>query len=157
MLGVALGLSAAIFILNEFGQVAAYIACGTCVAIALVPSEKVAILVVNFVAAQSCINALLDIRVLFRTEMVINGQVVGASDAHNMADASFGSHWHWASAWLLWSFVCFYVALRLIYLRHLAAEQLAIHSAGNAEARSADAEAAVAYSASPADGPPESA
>jgi hypothetical protein len=135
MLGVALGLSAAIYILNDFGKLAAYVACGACLAVALVPSERIAILVVNFVAAQSCINALLDIRVLFRTEMVINGEVVGASDAHNMADATFGSYWLWAAIWLAWSFLAFYVALRLIYLRHLAAEQRAIHSAGNAEAR----------------------
>ena len=71
----------------------------------------------------------LDIRVLFRPQLVINGEVVGASDAHNMATATAGSHWLWASIWLAWSFVCFYVALRVTYLRQRAAVGAAPSSA----------------------------
>ena len=118
----------------------AAIGCGAGLALALVPSEGLAILAVNFVAAQSCINALLDIRVLFRTDMVINGEVVGASDAHNMATSTFGNHWLWASVWLAWSCLAFYVALRIIYLRHLAIEERAVRAAARAQAQ-ADAEA----------------
>ncbi len=133
-LGIALGLSGLLWIENDFGQSFAYIACASCLAIALVPSERLAILVTNFIAAQACINAVLDIRVLFRTDMVINGEIVGSSDAHNMANATFGNHWLWASVWLLWSCVCFYIALRIILIRHVASEERAIHTAGNSQA-----------------------
>lgn len=134
-LGALLGLSALIWIRNDFAIHAAYIGVGVCFALALVPSERIAILVVNFIAAQACINALLDIRVLFRTDMVINGKVVGASDAHNMANATFGSHWLWAAIWLFWSGICFFIALRLIYLRHLAFEERAIRASALAKAK----------------------
>ena len=80
--------------------------------------RKAASFIVNFIAAQACVNAVLDIRVLFRPQLVINGQIVGASDAHNMASATFGTHWMWAGVWLAWSFACFYVALRIRFLRH---------------------------------------
>jgi hypothetical protein len=101
----------------------------------MLPSERLAILVVNFIAAQACINALLDIRVLFRTDMVINGKIVGASDAHNMAKVTFGSYWVWASIWLVWSCVCFFLALRLILLRQVAVEERKIRIAAKHKAR----------------------
>ncbi len=138
-LGAGLGISGAIWIANSYGQSVAYIGGAVCIAISLVPSERLALLVTNFIAAQACINAVLDIRVLFRTDMVINGQVAGASDAHNMASATFGSHWLWASIWLGWSCLCFYVALRVILKRHIQQEDLAIHAAARAQAIPADA------------------
>jgi hypothetical protein len=133
-LGAALGLSGVIWIANSYGQSVAFIGCASCIAISLVPSERFAILVTNFIAAQACINAVLDIRVLFRTDMVINGQIAGASDAHNMAKATFGSHWLWASVWLGWSCLCFFVALRIILKRHIALEDLAVHAAARSQA-----------------------
>jgi hypothetical protein len=71
----------------------------------------------HFIAAQSCVNALLDIRVLFRPEQIVNGKFT-ESDAHSMARATFGTTeqwalWFWAVAWLVWSLAVFYVALRL--------------------------------------------
>lgn len=117
LLGALLTLSALIFVENQFGIVATAVAAGVLGAIAIFGGEGLAVLVVNFLAAQSSINALLDIRVLFRTDMVINGKIVGASDAHNMAAATFGSHWLWAGVWLAVSAAAFYVALRLVYLR----------------------------------------
>lgn len=133
-LGAALGLSGLVWIENSFGQSFAYIGCATCIAISLVPSERLALLITNFIAAQACINAVLDIRVLFRTDMVINGQVAGASDAHNMAAATFGNHWLWASIWLAWSCLCFYVALRIVLIRHIEHEDRAIHAAARSQA-----------------------
>jgi hypothetical protein len=59
----------------------------------------------------------LDIRVLFRPQMVVDGRVVGVSDAHRMAEVSFGNHILWATVWMIISFVCFYLALRLILRR----------------------------------------
>ena len=75
------------------------------------------VLVAHFVAAQACVNALLDIRVLLRPSQVVDGQVAGASDAHNMAAATFGTTatwavWTWAIIWLLWSLAVLFVALR---------------------------------------------
>ncbi len=135
ILAVVLAASAQFWIKNDFAIHAAYIGAAVCFALALLPFERLAILVVNFIAAQACINALLDIRVLYRTDMVINGKVVGASDAHNMAKVSFGSYWHWASFWLFWSGLCFFFALRLILLRQVAFEERAIRSAAQQKAR----------------------
>ncbi len=119
-LGAALVISLLFWVRNQFGMAAVAIAALACLTAARFASEPIALFLVNFVAAQSCINAVLDIRVLFRPQLVINGQVVGASDAHNMAAASFGSHWLWASIWLVWSFACFYAALRIVFLRQQA-------------------------------------
>ena len=84
-------------------------------AIALPGRWRVA--VAHFVAAQACVNALLDIRVLLRPAQVVNGLEAGASDAHTMAAATFGTTalwavWFWAVVWLVWSLVVLYVALR---------------------------------------------
>jgi hypothetical protein len=117
---VALALSLLFWVRNDFGMGAVAIGALACLILARFGGESVSLLVVNFVAAQACINAVLDIRVLFRPQLVINGEVVGVSDAHNMAAASFGTHWMWAGVWLGWSFICFYAALRLAYLRQRA-------------------------------------
>jgi hypothetical protein len=103
--------------------VAALGAVAAVVGLALPPRWRVA--VAHFVAAQSCVNALLDIRVLFRPAQVVNGQVAGASDAHNMAASTFGTTetwavWTWAVIWLVWSLVVLYAALRLSGSRALA-------------------------------------
>lgn len=71
----------------------------------------------HFIAAQACVNALLDIRVLLRPSQVVDGQLAGRSDAHNMALATFGTTanwavWLWAGLWLAWSLAVLYAALR---------------------------------------------
>ena len=114
IVGAALTISALVWVRNPFGIAMVGVGAGVCLLLAAFAGERAAVYAVNFVAAQSCINAVLDIRVLFRTEMVINGEVVGASDAHNMAGATFGNHWLWAGVWLAWSFAAFYFALRKI-------------------------------------------
>lgn len=73
--------------------------------------------VAHFIAAQACVNALLDIRVLLRPAQVVNGRETGVSDAHTMAAATFGTTelwavWFWAVVWLVWSLAVLYVALR---------------------------------------------
>lgn len=115
-LAAILAISALFWIENQFGVIAASAGAGM-FAIAALISERIAVLVVNFVAAQASINAFLDIRVLFRPNMVINGKVVGRSDAHNMASATFGNHWLWAGVWIVASLALLYAALRIIYLR----------------------------------------
>lgn len=119
---LAMALSAALWIDNRFGLWVGY---GGAVAFALAAAvlpERWASWALSFVAAQACINAVLDIRVLFRPQLVINGEAVRASDAHKMAEAASGSATVWASLWLLWSFAIFFVALRLIYLRERASD-----------------------------------
>ena len=51
----------------------------------VLPRAAARVVVAHFIAAQSCVNALLDIRVLLRPSQVVDGKVAGASDAHNMA------------------------------------------------------------------------
>lgn len=114
-LGALLALSALLWIRNDFGITAVLVGAAACVGLAVIGGERLSIFVVNFIAAQACIHAILDIRVLFRSQMVINGEVVGASDAHNMASATFGNHWFWASVWIAMSALVFYLALRRIH------------------------------------------
>ncbi|HEY0192290.1 MAG TPA: M50 family metallopeptidase [Kofleriaceae bacterium] len=80
------------------------------------------LVIAHFIAAQACVNALLDIRVLLRPSQVVGGRVAGASDAHNMAAATFGTTatwavWLWAIVWLVWSLIVLYVALRMYSAR----------------------------------------
>jgi Peptidase M50B-like len=72
----------------------------------------------HFIAAQACINALLDIRVLLRPMQAVNGLLTGTSDATSMADNTFGTRepwavWFWAIVWLAWSLVVLFVALKI--------------------------------------------
>lgn len=76
------------------------------------------VFVVHFIAAQSCVNALLDIRVLLRPLQVVGGKSAGMSDAHNMALSTFGTTdtwavWTWAIIWLGWSLAVLFFALRV--------------------------------------------
>lgn len=93
-------------------------------AIALPGRWRVA--VAHFIAAQACVNAILDIRVLFRPHQIVNGlETQTKSDAHTMALTTFGTDdkwalWFWAVAWLMWSLVVLYVALRVSGSRALA-------------------------------------
>ncbi len=124
----------ALFVLgNEFGQWAiGASAIGFAVVAVAVPSRwRVA--VVQFVAAQACISAVLDVRVLFRPAQVVDGITVRASDAHNMARLTFGTTddwavWIWVVAWLVWSLGALFVALRLSGSRHRAHAAPADHS-----------------------------
>jgi hypothetical protein len=116
-LGILLAVTGIVWVHNDFGLVAVAIGAGACALAAALGSERLAVYAVNFIAAQACVQAVLDIRVLFRTELVINGRAVGASDAHAMASATFGSSKLWASVWLFASFVAFFVAMRAMKRR----------------------------------------
>ena len=110
-LGAVMALSALLWVRNTFG-IAATAAGGAILALAgWKAGEAAAGFLVNFLAAQSCINAVLDIRVLFGQTMYVNGQPHGQSDAHTVARMIGGPYWIWAASWLVWSFALFYVAL----------------------------------------------
>ncbi|MEM9491081.1 MAG: M50 family metallopeptidase [Myxococcota bacterium] len=115
-LGAAMALSALLLVANPFGIAVLAIGAVICIAAGVVAPERWATVAVHFIAVQSCINALLDIRVLFRANLMVNGQDMGKSDAHNMAEAAFGTPTLWAVLWLVWSFALLYAALRWVYL-----------------------------------------
>jgi hypothetical protein len=111
---------------DRFGQIAIGSMAVVVAAIALVVPARWRVALAHFIAAQSCVNALLDIRVLLRPNQVVNGmENVARSDAHAMALTTFGTNerwavWFWAITWLVWSLVVLYVALRISGSRALA-------------------------------------
>lgn len=126
VVGLLLGITAVAFIANPFGQVAIGTTGLFVVGAALFLPPHWSVLLCNFVAAQACIGALVDIRVLYRPFLVVAGEERG-SDAHQMASATFGhtqpwAIWLWASIWLLWSLVLLFAAIKLAQRR---AEKLA--------------------------------
>lgn len=103
---------------DRFGQWAAPAMGLTVAACALLLPARLRVLVAHFIAAQACVNALLDIRVLLRPSQVVDGKLAGMSDAHNMALNTFGTTetwavWTWAISWLAWSLAVLFVALRV--------------------------------------------
>jgi hypothetical protein len=117
-MGMALASTALVMIDNEFGQRAiGAIALGFVAVGALAPAQ-LRLWAMQFVAAQACVHALLDIRVLFRAVQIVGGKPAAMSDAHVMAASTLGSSerwavWLWAGLWLLWSLAVCFVAVRL--------------------------------------------
>jgi hypothetical protein len=110
---------------GRFGQIAVASTGAVALIAAMALPDRGAVMVANFVAAQACINAVVDIRVLYRPTLVVDGQTMGGSDAHTMAGATFGTTepwaiWVWASVWLLWSLALFFAALALARRRRAA-------------------------------------
>jgi hypothetical protein len=105
-----------LLIANQFGLVAMTTLGAALALAALLLPATWRLLLVHLIAAQACVNALLDIRVLFNASQVIDGKNTGASDASTMAQLTFGHSqpwavWLWAFAWLLWSLAVLYVAI----------------------------------------------
>jgi hypothetical protein len=122
--GAALALSALFIVSNPFGQALLAITGASMLALSALAPPRWAIGGAMLLAAQMCVNAVLDIRVLFRPVMVVDGKVAGGSDAHNMAEATFGqaSAWgvrFWASVWLVWSLALLFAAITIVRRRHL--------------------------------------
>ena len=115
-LALVLSVSAALMIANRFGQIAmTSIAVPIAAMAALAPARWV-VGVAQLLAAQACVGAVVDIRVLFRPNLVVDGQVVRDSDAHAMAVATFGTDaswavWTWAAIWIAWSLALLFVVL----------------------------------------------
>ncbi|MBP9087547.1 MAG: M50 family metallopeptidase [Kofleriaceae bacterium] len=102
---------------NQFGLVAMTLIGAAIAACGLVLPARWRLLALHIFAAQACVNALLDIRVLYRPAMMINGQMAGGSDASTMAQLTFDTQatwaqWFWATAWLVWSLLVLFIALR---------------------------------------------
>lgn len=116
-LGAILALSAALYVRNGFGVAAVLVGGAVLLLTAWRGNDDVRRFVVSFVAAQSCINAVFDIKVLFAPTMYVNGMPQRQSDAHVVASLLGGPHWLWAVVWLVWSFALFYGALRWLRVR----------------------------------------
>lgn len=106
-----------LMVANQFGLIAMTLIGAAIAACGLLLPMRWRLLTLHVFAAQACVNALLDIRVLFRPAMMINGQIAGGSDASTMAALTFGTQatwaqWFWAMLWLLWSLLVLFVALR---------------------------------------------
>jgi len=103
---------------GHFGEWAvAAIAIGLAVCAIVLP-PRVRVFGAHFIAAQACINALLDIRVLLRPMQAVNGVLSGNSDATSMAQNTFGVRaawavWFWTITWLVWSLAVLFIALRI--------------------------------------------
>jgi hypothetical protein len=116
--GIAAAMAAivALGVRNPFGVTALLAEAATLVAIARWGGERPCGFLVNFLAAQSCINAVLDIRVLFGSALYVDGQARSLSDADTVARLLGGPPALWASLWLIFSFALFYLALRWVRL-----------------------------------------
>ena len=117
VLGAVLAATALASISNHFGQVAIGATGVALIAIAALPRPRWHASLVHLLAAQACVGALVDIRVLFRPNLVVNGRVVSDSDAHAMAQATLGTEaawavWLWAGLWLAWSLALLFVVFR---------------------------------------------
>ena len=116
-LALTLGLSLPIWVRNDFGQGVVAVGALALLLLACLAPAAVSTFLANFIAAQACINAVLDIRILFRPVLVVNGEIIQVSDAHTMASVTFGPPQLWVGFWMCWSFACFYFALRQTYLK----------------------------------------
>jgi Peptidase M50B-like len=118
LVGGGLAVSALTIIANDFGRRSiAAIALGF-LALGLAAPARLRMWAMQFVAAQACVNALLDIRVLFRPVQIVGGKTAAMSDAQAMAAATLGTTdrwavWTWAVLWLLWTLAVCFVAVRL--------------------------------------------
>jgi hypothetical protein len=125
--GAALMLASALLVVsNDFGQVALALTGVGVLAAAIVLPAGWAQIAAHVVAAQAVINAVVDIRVLYRPTLYINGEPVRDSDAHAMAKATIGTDahwavWLWASLWLAWSLALLFATFRVIGRRDAAA------------------------------------
>jgi hypothetical protein len=111
-LAAIMALTAVVWVQNAFGIAAVLLGAGTLAFIGWSAPPRVVTFLLNFIAAQACINAVLDIRVLFGASMLVNGQPA-RSDAHTMSAVIGGAPSLWATVWLLWSFLMFFFAMRL--------------------------------------------
>ncbi|MBA3464339.1 MAG: M50 family metallopeptidase [Deltaproteobacteria bacterium] len=103
---------------DAFGPYAIGVMGAVFIAAAFLVPARIRRTLAHFVAAQACINALLDIRVLLRPSQVVGGSSGASSDATNMAASTFGTTadwavWTWAGIWILWSLLVLYVSLKL--------------------------------------------
>ncbi len=112
VLGVAMILSVGLFVRNLFGVGAICVIGAALLAVGWKAKDEIADLVFAFLAATCSLNAITSIRTLFSTNLVVNGESVGRSDATTVADALLLPSWFWAGAWMLLAVVVTAAGLR---------------------------------------------
>jgi hypothetical protein len=123
--GFLLLISTILVVANRFGQVALSITGAAIVLAAFTLPARWTQIAAHVLAAQACINAVVDIRVLYRPTLYIDGKAVRDSDAHAMALSTFGTNadwavWLWASIWIAWSLLLLFWVFRVIAKRDAA-------------------------------------
>src|SRR5262249_32305982 len=73
VVGALMAVSAALVVRNAFGLAALIGGAVAILGIAWLAGDRVATFLENFLAAQSCINAVLDIRILFGQNLIVDG------------------------------------------------------------------------------------
>lgn len=115
-LGVTMVAMDVVFMRNLFGLVAIGAIGVALVIAARKAGTAVASGILHLLAAQSCLNALLDIRVLFMVgTSTVPGQ--GRSDAATMQDLLLLPYWFWAALWMGLSVVLLSLALWRVWRR----------------------------------------
>lgn len=125
--GALMTASAILVVANRFGQAALGVT-GAAITLAAVTLPPRWVQVgAHAIAAQASINAVVDIRVLFRPTLYVNGEAVRDSDAHAMAAATFGTEANWAvwviaASWLAWSFALLFATFVVVKRREQAGQ-----------------------------------
>jgi hypothetical protein len=112
VLGGVMVLSAVVWVRNAFGIVAVGLLGAALVVAALRTGPRLRAFLVEFLAAQTCLNALLDIRTLFAAHTMLDGRPHGDSDARLVGRFVGGPFWLWAILWLVLSGALLFLALR---------------------------------------------
>jgi hypothetical protein len=102
ILALCMVLTLVFWVRNAFGAVVVALLAGAFGLLALRATDRWASMATSFLAAQACINAVLDIRVLY--------SVSGRSDAVQMSEIVGLWPWFWATLWLVLSGLLFWVA-----------------------------------------------
>ncbi|MFT7625898.1 MAG: hypothetical protein ACI9WU_005089 [Myxococcota bacterium] len=111
-LGLAMVISAVLFVRNRFGLLSVLGIGVMLIGAGWYLQERFSGLIYTFVAATCCLNAFTSIKVLFSANLVVDGQPVGGSDAHTVAEALWLPHWFWASLWIALGLVLMFLVLR---------------------------------------------
>jgi hypothetical protein len=111
-LGALMLLSMVFWVRNVFGLAAVGVIGAVLLAVGLKAKDEIADLVFAFLAATCSLNAITSIRTLFSSNLVVNGQSVGGSDATTVADALLLPSAFWAAAWMVLAFAVTAVGLR---------------------------------------------
>lgn len=102
IIGLGMIVTLIFWVRNAFGAAAVAVLAAGVGVLALRANDRWASIATSVLASQACINALLDIRVLYGVE--------GRSDAASMAEIAGLWPWFWATLWLLISVGLFWLA-----------------------------------------------
>ena len=103
-LSVLIGLSLVFWVRNTFGMISVFVLGAAIFALHEPPLNRYAHEVLLFLAIQTALNALFDIRTLFS----LGSSKHTGSDAHTLQKLFYLPYWFWAMAWLCISLLVMY-------------------------------------------------